>query len=504
MSVSGAAVEWKLTSWSEDSNRKWGYPAPKATGGQCSSSKKYCYPRLTASGSSRWGQLDQWVTNKLLKSSLYKWDRDGFNEDATTGLQTHKESEKLTWGDFIHKVLEKLSAVLVSSQAEAHKTLIWTREEWQSFEGRQQASMAPLDEVESGRRILFVIMCIITGLIEGRAGKDKIFQRRGRMCSTVDMALEFPRSSWEMWINPTSDRRKNRQTACSRTGGYDGCQEASIALILSIYFSLKQLCEECGPYRLTYWIKSDLDSEGPGGGQYCYFKDEQEICSEGSSKGDRAQVLITREGTLDVLDRPEVVEAAKRLADENEARGKEREVVVLLGPTSEECVDGDREERASQSDQEDMTQQLSTNLPQDSDEGGAQKNSILPSDSGTHILASERPRKEHEEKLKGLVSGGRLLNDSFTQVSGTTGKEVETPKGPSSVDSTEKGAKSETTEDFISRLLSHWPLIGGVVVVICLIVSSCYGLWRIFKGRRRPKRRVKPSRDRMKYEVGYR
>ncbi|EUD64467.1 hypothetical protein C922_05155 [Plasmodium inui San Antonio 1] len=533
MSVAGAQVEWKLDSWSKDSTRKWGYPAPKARGNQCSNNTRYCYPTNTASGSTRWGQMDDWASRKLLNGSTYKWDQQGFNDNATTGLQSHNASEHISWGDFIHKVLEKLSVLLVSSNATTANTLLWTREEWQSFEGKREGKMAPLDEVESGRRILFVIMCIITGLIEGRKRRDQIFKRRGRMCSTVDMALEFPRSKWQVWIEDEDSRKGNKQIACSRNNGYDGCQEASIALILSIYFSMKGVCNECGPYRLTYWIKSDLDNEREAGGKYCYFNGGREICNDDVSTNQEGGILITREGELDVLDRPKVVEAADVLRSKNEAEEKNNQAVVILAEGSTKCVDRQDKETACGSYDGHIGATLSGDLGENCDKKTEGEDLTLKEPSRTPILASSPEGNNSEEKLRSLVSNGGSLENflgkdsdqepgelTTSESGGWTnsqgpGQESEGEESTVGKSAVEESANEESTDedaasggsasngDFVSGLMRNWPLMAGVVVVICLIVGSGYGLWRIFRGGPRPKRQGKDRRARKRYAVAY-
>ncbi|EUD64140.1 hypothetical protein C922_05482 [Plasmodium inui San Antonio 1] len=416
---------------------------------------------------------------------------------------SHDDDKTLSWGNFLDKILDKVHAKVVSSRQGTTDSHTWTKQEWSRAIGGKEYLDSPLDQFPFGKRMLFVIMCIVTGLSEGKDKEGTLFIDRARGCYGVDAGLEFTVDEWKRWITSQTERSQSKHALCSRNGGTDGCQEASIALILSIYQALKEFCPQCGPYRLSYWIKEQegkLQSEQK---EYCYFEQQNEICSNSVPDKTPSPVLITKQGKFGVLDRPEVHQVAQKLRGTHLAPPTTPENVVLLrsnsaglihkGETSDDSEDGEK------SCQEGFSEQL----PKSSEQQTPSESSGLENHPKSLVEETNKPEGTQEDQLKNSVSTQEAVDGLLN--GGSTGDEGDMDDHTGSRSEASPGGvvKASALGEFLWSLLGHWQLIAGAVVVICLIMSSAYGLWRIFRKQwTKNKDGIRPE-GRGKYGVGY-
>ncbi|EUD64516.1 hypothetical protein C922_05078, partial [Plasmodium inui San Antonio 1] len=402
MSIPRTGSQWELTSCDRRKHQTWGYPRNQGSGNSCNSTTRYCFTKLTESGSSRWDDLDNWISRTLLKDSRYRWNH-GFDPNQTTKLLTLENKKEMTWGQFLDKILEKVDSQVLSGNLHLD-SLTWTRQEWASALKSEIPLRAPLDKLSSGSNLLFVILCIVTGLIEGKNNQSKLFIDRGTGCYPVDAGLEFTVDEWKQWITNKEGRKRRRDSLCSSVGGTDGCQEASIALILSIYEALKAICPECGPYRLSYWIKEKQEKVESEQDEYCYFEGEQENCRDSLQDKSHSPVLITREGKFRVLDRPEVHKVAEVLKSAQEAAESIHEDLVLLRENSTDSIDKEGSGEKSQENKASCEGKYSREVHESS----------LPPDNLTDSGLKDQQEGIIEEKKRAEHRGEDELKDSVT------------------------------------------------------------------------------------------
>ncbi|EUD64007.1 hypothetical protein C922_05611 [Plasmodium inui San Antonio 1] len=502
MSSSGLNSLWKLTSWADSAGDKWGYPPPPARTSQCAGQEQYCYQFLFQGDRPRWGQLDQWIHRKMLKNHPYEWNTH-FDPHVSTGLPTLEQGKELSWGQFLHRVLEKVAANSTQFRAESTSSIIWNKDEWNSVLGQSKPNKQPLDQFPSGRKLLFVLMCIITGLVKDQNAKPEQFPRRGRLCNIVDTNLNFLEEQWNTWIKDHHNRRKEEGTRCSRVHGYDACQNASIALILSIYKSMKDLCPSCGPYRMNNWIVSASDENAAQGKVYCTIGDSGINCEKSLQDNKLEGILILRDGELTQAARPGVLrvvqkldERVERIRREEENRniseikeGQERSDILGFISASGELQSPSESPKERISPNNGVTKGPELTLPQE-----ARSLDELPSTVPPRVASERESNLGHGLESFSEDSRDSEFRDEDALQTESTG--LQQPEEREQYD--EVLGSSDLRERF------PWALIGGVAGAVFLAVGGGYGLWRIFS---RPKRRVQLEvayRGSVAYGVGYR
>ncbi|EUD64222.1 hypothetical protein C922_05401 [Plasmodium inui San Antonio 1] len=494
--------EWKLKEWIRKDEYLWGFKYPKASGEQCTSNKKYCYPHLTKQGTPRWGDLDHWIGTKMFQSAKYKWG-DNIDPEVWTGIGGSGGQDKLTWGDIVNKVLNEIEAQSRNQSSVPEGSLIWDKEEWASALGALGAPTEPLDQFEEGRRMLLMIMCIITGLIEGKERNGRIFERRGRVCSLIDTGLEFKRENWDQWIENKGNVRATKEHPCSRTRGTDGCQLAGLALILSVYKSMARVCGECGPYRLTYWIRADNEELEDDQIEFCSKIEEGNNCDNSKEEPKTPQVIIVKHKKMEAVTRQRVFESSALLYEQlrkNSSGAMETGKLVQVTGRENNSVDSSE---ASGNDDHSPVTTAESNLTRECCASTIITNqqSLVQEDEMSRMVT------KNESDLQPNIADS-LSHPKVDESTDQIPKECNDspPQGGLGQDP-ERGSKESGSgmgnRGVLLEIGGGWWLIIGLAGVLCLAFGSAYGLWRVFRSDRRKQKSQLPSGRGDNYGVAY-
>ncbi|EUD64065.1 hypothetical protein C922_05552 [Plasmodium inui San Antonio 1] len=502
MTETGENKEWRIGFWVKNQDYLWGIKYPRSLDKNCQSSTKYCYPNLTREGESRWKDLHDWISRKMLEKHRYKWGKE-FDPTVLTGIGGKNSQQSLDWGDIINKVLNRIEGLAPVAGSGRSNSLRWTKEEWAEAFKHQIPLDTPLDKFESGKAMLFVIMCIVTGLIEGRAKEGTIFKRRGRMCSPIDTTLQFRVTDWEEWIKKTEDIRKNRANQCSKQAGYDGCQWAAIALILSVYESMTSICNQCGPYEVSYWISKDDKTDEAIDMQQCVLNDQQINCHSLGSQAETGNMIIIRPGELDKITRSQVFDSGDQQRASFEAQENSQNRMMTLAT----------EQGASRSNGVDRTQ----------DEGPTEQ-VALDQESLKHLSSCPSTNPEARQSCMKIIEKSPLdpetgttfepkvegpPQDNLTEADKYLRKEP--PEASDLIHGMDEAGPEEAVgnpfwKDSTPSVLGggpRWAIMGGLGAVVCLAIGSGYGLWRAFGRRRRAPDRLRGAQAGEGYRLRY-
>ncbi|EUD64041.1 hypothetical protein C922_05577 [Plasmodium inui San Antonio 1] len=499
--------EWRIGSWVKNEAYLWGSKYPPSLDKNCKSSTKYCYPNLTRQGDSRWKNLHDWISRKMLEKHRYQWGKE-FDPTVLTGIGGKNSQGGLDWGDIINKVLNRIEGLAPVARNGRSNSLRWTKEEWAEAFKHQIPLDTPLDKFESGKAMLFVIMCIVTGLIEGRAKEGKIFKRRGRMCSPIDTTLQFRVKDWEAWIKNSDDIRKNRANQCSQQAGYDGCQWAAIALILSVYESMTNICSQCGPYEVSYWISKDDRTGEASDMQYCVFNDQGINCQSLGSKTEAGKMIIIRPGELDKITRSQVFDSGDKQRASFEAQENSQKEMITY--TTEQGASS------------------SNGVPQTQDEGPTER-LPLHQKSLKDLSSCPSPNPEGRTPCMKIIEKSPLVPKTETpltpEVEATPQQNLEhaakdlrrePPEASDPLHRVDEPASEEAAGNplwtnstpFVFGSGPPWAIIVGLGAVVCLGIGGGYGLWRTFGRRKRAhaclKRKKVEEEYKLKYGGGFR
>ncbi|EUD64014.1 hypothetical protein C922_05609 [Plasmodium inui San Antonio 1] len=493
---------WKLDQWVKKDQYLWGFPYPEAPGGQCTSSRKYCYPHLTKNGTPRWGDLDNWIKTKMFESANYTWGTN-INPKVWTGIGGSKGQDRLTWGDIVNKVLIEIEGQSTSQSNNPRGSITWDREEWASALGAEQAKEKAMDKFEEGKRMLLVIMCIITGLIEGKERNNQIFNRRGRVCSLIDTGLEFKKSHWDQWTENKENIRGTKEHPCSKTHGTDGCQLAGLALILSVYKAMAKICKDCGPYRLTYWIRADEEEHEDNRIEFCSKIEDTTSCDNSQAEPKGAGVIIIRHKKMEAVTRQAVFKSSVLLYEAMKANSNidvgAGDLVQVPGRQNNSVETSD----ASGDDDHSPVTTAESNLTSKCCDSTmiSNQDSLVQEDEVSKVVT--KSESDVQPNIAESLSNHKA-DDSTDDSQGAW--DDSPPRGGVGQDE-EKGPKESgsgmSNEGVIWGLGWGWGLIIGLAGVLCLAVGSGYGLWRVFsRGRGRRKSQL-PSGRGDTYGVAY-
>ncbi|EUD63870.1 hypothetical protein C922_05751 [Plasmodium inui San Antonio 1] len=460
-------------------------------GSQCQIGMKYNYSSLFKPGSSGRTQIADWIRDKMFENDTYAWGK-GFSPSVSTGLKTSDDNQYLDWGDLVHNVLNRIDAQVVSERDGRAKLLTWTKEDWQDALNLEQEKCVHLNQFDSGKRVLFVVMCIMTGLIEGKNEQDTKFRKRGRMCDIIDTNLEFTEDQWEEWIKPTSDMRKSPLEACSKQKGYHGCQEAAMALILSIYGGMKEVYQEYGPYHLTYWMKKGKSPGHKTNVKMCSMKEDKMECLDFVASDSQAGKIQIGGDELEEVFRTKSFELREQLETVEETGEDERdhkEVDISEFPGRVRSAEGLNTE---QSDSERYQESYEEVL--------IRKDATLEA-SRRQVQDNETldKAKDSKESLSSFTEG----EDTIRMDSSGPANEHPTPPQEDERFKQEEAGRDEDKSLFLLAGLEGWKLIAGLAGVVCMAFAGGYGMWRVFnRGGRRSSSRPR-GREISLYQVGY-
>ncbi|EUD64239.1 hypothetical protein C922_05384 [Plasmodium inui San Antonio 1] len=478
---------WSLEFWPENQKYLWGQPSPTPSTGSCHQGRKYCYKLFNRKGTSRWGELDHWIQAKLLKGQNSEWGK-GFGAEVTTKVKPYSNSPFLTWGDVVDKILQKLDGIVVVGGEVSNESLFWRKEEWSNSLGENKVEDTPLDQFSSGKNLLLVVMCIITGLMKGKDAGQREFSGRGRLCNMIDSGLEFRYSDWDHWIRNKEKRGEGKEYRCSRSHGTDGCQEAGIALILSVYHSMKSMFPNYGPYKISYWITKEGKDQGRQNSERCQLKGEHIECSGNETSESQEGVIIIEEEELGQLTRPHVLKTSDELVRQNE---EQRRITLEEkrdkgGPSlSEACVIGMEKHTTQSKASEHSTETVVIGSLTPDVQNTRHETTVDREAVSAHAATPEST--EAEDVAPPLpTEGDTRREDAPDDAASSGGGASQEDGGPQEV---VKGSISPDISAWLNLIREpNWGVIGGVAGIVCLALAGGYGLWRVFRDPRRKRR----------------
>ncbi|EUD64956.1 hypothetical protein C922_04688 [Plasmodium inui San Antonio 1] len=476
--------EWKLKGWGPD-DKQWGYPVPEGHGCTENNPRRYCYPRLIRGGVSRWAGLTEWLNKKLLGAHSPEWGKK-FNPTLNTNLRS-TGSGFLNWGEVVDKVMSKVEANLIIEKTETNLAMLWTAPEWYKILGEPRTQNIDWNTHPQGKAVLMVVVCIITGLTADKQDEGKQYANREILCKTIDKGLVVDEDHWDSWKSRRGIEKDRDSGQCSTEEAYENCQDPSLSLIVTIYGALRALCPNCGPYKLTRWIKKSKNRPKESTNLYCNVTKGIFTCDKTTDSPSAGGALWLERALL----APEKGESA-------EGTGHSDAVKSVLSMTESEIPQPQKDRQSNNNIVIKGLQELG--LKEEAREC-VESNSNTTPDSSKKCSEQAAQSNQLEEKISGLKSQGpeEAGKRSSARTQGTPpdqgGAGRESDESNSSTGTNER--KTDEPENFGPVTVAHdsetgtnnpvGGVVGGILGVLLLAVAAAYGIFRIWGRRRKSK-----------------
>ncbi|EUD64058.1 hypothetical protein C922_05565 [Plasmodium inui San Antonio 1] len=490
-------VAWTLDDWGRPRS-SWGYP--NKTAGKCSTNNRvpYCYPSLVKKGKSRWEGLNEWLNKVLIGSKEDQWDKE-FNPTISSGIKDNDKNE-FNWGQIVDKIIDKIQGNQLVTTHEDHKNRIWTGQEWNAVLNEDTISTVAWHDTKDGKKLLILIVCIFTGLIDSLTEGSNKYPGRRKMCDHVDNALRNSRNKWKSWFGNSGPPPGKATTECIKGEIGGRCNDAAMSLVLTVYTGMSLFCPECGPYYIDRWVTDSGTEEPKSKWYYCGVEDNKLQCDNKGEKDEKSRKLwMSPKNKLGSDCRPNCTQGnqASISGEEQSTKIKGVEMTARSFPGAGRQPDDPNKNTTLKNQPESKrlgtTKRLSTvsdtpigrtyqtqrddnRSPSPSSNSGARLTEAREQQSSTSQVDQKKPG---ESRNQGISPLGGQRNEAVTDNSAITRKEAK---------SGQEG-------------VGLYSIIGGIIGVLLLGLAGAYGIFRIWGPQRSRgrKKRAFGGRDTMSY-----
>ncbi|EUD63953.1 hypothetical protein C922_05666 [Plasmodium inui San Antonio 1] len=270
-------VGWRLDDWGKH-HKSWGYA--NSSSGNCSTTNRipYCYPSLLKKGNSRWEGLNEWLNKVLIEPETGIWGRE-FDPNIESGVKDNDQNS-LTWGQLLDKIIDKLQSNQLVGTPKEQRKWIWTGPEWYTVLTENGIETKDWEKTEHGKKLLIVVVCIVTGLIDSMSEGGSSYPNRCSMCQSVDKGLMNSRNQWKSWFSRGSSAAETSTSECKPDNVRETCGEAAMSLIITVYKALSALCPNCGNYYIDPWVRDSHEEILNHNWYYCRIHQANLSCDK--------------------------------------------------------------------------------------------------------------------------------------------------------------------------------------------------------------------------------